>query len=128
VRPRHGARSALGIVPILVAICGCGGSGSVATHVTPQQTAASGVAATERVKIVNFAYAPTPIRVRLGATVTWSNSDATEHTATADVGSAFDTGTLTHGASKAVTFSRPGTFTYHCVFHAFMHGTVTVVR
>jgi plastocyanin len=78
------------------------------------------------VRIANFAYQPTPIHVKAGGAVTFTNGDSTAHTATADSGSAFDTGSLSQGASKAITLTKPGTYTFHCAFHAFMHGTVVV--
>ena len=58
--------------------------------------------------------------------MTWTNHDATAHTATAD-GGAFDTGTISPKHSKTVDLSKPGTYAYHCVFHAFMTATIRVV-
>ena len=57
--------------------------------------------------------------------MTWTNHDNTAHTATANGGS-FDTGTLKPNASKTIDLKRPGTYGYHCAFHAFMTATVTV--
>jgi len=65
--------------------------------------------------------------VRAGTRVTWTNHDATAHTATADQG-ALDTGTIQPNASPTIDFTRPGTYTYHCAFHAFMTATITVKR
>ena len=71
-------------------------------------------------------YSPDPIRVTTGATITWSNGTSLAHTATADSG-AWDTGAIAPGAtSSAITFDTPGTFAYHCRFHADMHGSVIV--
>jgi plastocyanin len=39
---------------------------------------------------------------------------------------AFDTGTIAPGKSATVTLRNPGTYTYYCQFHAFMHGAVVV--
>jgi hypothetical protein len=36
------------------------------------------------------------------------------------------TGTINPGKSTTITLGRPGTYTYFCQFHAFMHGTITV--
>jgi plastocyanin len=80
-----------------------------------------------RVAIRNYDFAPKSLTVRVGTRVTWTNDDATAHTATADHGG-FDTGTVAPKASRTVDFKHPGTFTYHCVFHAFMTATVTVRR
>jgi plastocyanin len=35
-------------------------------------------------------------------------------------------GGMTSGGLFQVTFNTPGTYTYHCMFHAQMHGTITV--
>jgi len=83
------------------------------------------LAAEEPVTIENFAFDPADLTVSVGDTVTWSNKDSTAHTATAD-GGAFDTGTIAAGSSKSVTFSRAGTFTYHCKIHASMTAQVVV--
>ncbi len=68
-------------------------------------------------------------------TVTWTNDDTTgpgvPHTVTAlntTAGApAFDSGNLVAGASFTYTFTVPGTYQYHCDYHSWMTGTVTVV-
>jgi plastocyanin len=82
-------------------------------------------AADHAVAISGFSYSPRTITVAVRDTVTWTNSDAQAHTATANDGS-FDTGTINNGASQTVTFSTAGTFAYHCEFHSDMAGTVVV--
>ena len=79
-----------------------------------------------RVAIRNYAYAPAALTVRVGTKVTFTNFDNTAHTSTADTGS-FDTGTIRPGRAATLTFAKPGTFTYHCAFHAFMVGRITVL-
>ncbi|HWH10988.1 MAG TPA: cupredoxin domain-containing protein [Solirubrobacteraceae bacterium] len=78
------------------------------------------------VKIDNFAFKPPTLTVRTGTRVTFTNFDGTPHTATADQGG-FDTGTLNKDKSMTITFNKPGTFAYHCQFHAFMTATIRVV-
>jgi plastocyanin len=46
---------------------------------------------------------------------------------TANNNTSFNTGTINPRQSRTVVFSKVGTFPYHCLFHAFMNGTVTVV-
>lgn len=77
------------------------------------------------VTISNYAYSPSTITVKVGDTVTWTNQDSVQHSATADDKS-WDTGLLAQGKSGSVTFSKAGTFTYHCSIHPMMHGTVIV--
>lgn len=79
------------------------------------------------VDIKDFAFVAPAITVKAGGSVTWTNSDAANHTATqSPQGNGFDTGTLEEGDTKTVKFDTPGTFQYICLFHAFMTGTVTV--
>ena len=59
--------------------------------------------------------------------ITVTNTDPTAHTATANSG-VFDTGTLNQGQSAHLRLTKPGTYLYHCQFHAFMVGTIKVVR
>ena len=85
--------------------------------------AAPVLAATRHVTIAGFAYSPDPVTINVGDTVTWTNNDGVAHTAT---GSGFNTGTISTGASKSVTFNSAGTFAYHCTIHPSMTGTVVV--
>lgn len=78
------------------------------------------------VTIKNYAFAPQSLTIKVGTPVTWSNRDATAHTATMDQGS-LDTGTINPGQSKTIDFKHPGTYAYHCAFHAFMTATIRVV-
>jgi plastocyanin len=77
------------------------------------------------VTIKDFAFGPSSVSVNVGDSVTWANSGPSQHSATANDGS-FDTGVLSKGASGSHTFSKAGSFSYHCSVHSFMHGTVQV--
>ena len=101
-------------------IVGAAGALSLVIAVAP-----AALAADHGVDIAGFAFSPQSITVAVGDTVTWSNSDAQNHTATADDGS-FDTGPISSGSPKSVTFSTGGTFAYHCRIHPAMTGTVVV--
>ena len=79
------------------------------------------------VSIVDFAFDPAAVEVPVGATVTWTNTGAAPHTATASDGT-FDSGELAPGASFSHTFAAAGTFPYVCQIHPQMTGTVTVVE
>jgi plastocyanin len=66
------------------------------------------------------------LKVKVGDKATFKNSDGQQHTVTADDSGAFDAGAIDPGSSKDITFDKAGTFTYHCSFHPFMHGTIDV--
>jgi plastocyanin len=84
------------------------------------------LAADQAVAISGFSYSPASVTVSVGDTVTWTNSDAQAHTATADDAS-WDTGPIAgSGGTDSVTFATAGTFPYHCAIHPQMTGTVTV--
>ncbi len=102
-------------------------AGSTATPGASGGAAGQPSAGSEQVKMASFAFAPLSITVKVGTTVTWTNQDASPHTVTADDGS-FDSGSLAQGATFSQTFTKAGTFPYHCTFHSTMHGTVTVTQ
>ncbi|WP_127127841.1 cupredoxin family copper-binding protein [Georgenia sp. SYP-B2076] len=77
------------------------------------------------VQIKDFAFAPSPLTVAAGTTVTWTNQDRTAHTVTADDGS-FDSGRIAPGATFQHTFAASGTVAYHCTIHPGMRATVVV--
>lgn len=83
-------------------------------------------AATHTVDIADFAFAPAELTITVGDTVTWTNRDAIEHTATSTSG-AFDSGLLAQDESYSVTFTAPGTYDYLCTPHPMMTGRIVVV-
>jgi len=83
------------------------------------------VAATRAVAISGFAFSPSSLTINVGDRVTWTNSDAVGHTATA-TGGAFDTGDIGQGQSASVRFTKAGTYAYYCTPHPSMTGTIRV--
>jgi plastocyanin len=116
-RSRLGLIAAACAAALLLGACG----GSSDSGGSTQANGGGGHA----VSIKNFAYAPPDLSVSKGSTVSFTNEDMTEHTATA-AGGGFDTGSIAAGKTKAVTLDDSGTFSYVCTFHPFMHGTITV--
>jgi plastocyanin len=121
---------------LALALAGCGSRSSPPASSAPAparsgtagtSTIAPGAAraGTMHVAIAGYAFHPGTVTVTRGAKVIFSNRDKTNHTATANAG-AFDTGTLAPGATRTVTLSHTGTYTYFCQFHAFMKATLVV--
>jgi plastocyanin len=113
----------------LLAACGSSSSSTATsssrtTSTTPRTAPAQSSA---RVAIRNYMFMPADVTVKAGARVTFTNYDQTAHTATSET-SGFDTGTIDPGKSVTVTIKKPGTYTYHCLFHAFMVAHITVVQ
>ena len=76
--------------------------------------------------IKDYIYKPASIAVPQGTTVTFTNHDTTAHTATSKQAGIFESGPIDTGKSAKVTLEETGTFTYYCLFHPFMKGTIVV--
>jgi plastocyanin len=79
-----------------------------------------------KVTIANFAFDPTPLTITIGTTVTWTNNDTVSHNVTGDDGT-WGSNNLAKGDTFSFTFTKPGTFSYHCGVHPSMKATITVV-
>jgi plastocyanin len=114
-------------VAALVVLAGCGGDDGGAPR-APAPSAASGANTPAVVVIKDVRFTTAQVRIGPGDAVTFDNRDNQPHTATSDSGAPmpFDTDSIAAGATKAITFERAGTYTYHCSFHPFMTGTVVV--
>jgi plastocyanin len=80
----------------------------------------------DAVSIQNFAFVPPNLSVASGTTVTWTNTDDVQHTVSADDGHTFDSSAFGQGQTFQFTAGAPGTYTYTCRIHPFMHATLTV--
>jgi plastocyanin len=136
----NAARTVLAGFAIVLVAAGCGGdddnAGSATTRPaatttaparsTPATPTTGGSTAQMKVTvdIKDFTFVADNVHVAVGGTVTWTNSDGQNHTATS--AGNFDSGTIEPGKSKTVTFDKAGTFEYACSFHPFMTGTVVV--
>lgn len=86
---------------------------------------AAAQAAQSSVTIQNFVFDPTPLTVKVGDMVTWTNMDTAPHNAVADDGS-FKTPDLQKGQSATLTLTTPGEHAYICTIHPRMKGTLIV--
>jgi plastocyanin len=96
----------------------------------PSRPAASSAAAparrdTVRANMRQLEFAPTRIEIAAGTTVVWTNNAPLQHSVVADNGG-FDSGLIDPGKRYAHTFTKPGTYTFHCLPHPFMKGVVVV--
>jgi plastocyanin len=94
---------------------------------TPDPTTPPPPAAPQEVEVIiqNFRFDQETLTIPVGTTVTWTNRDGAQHSATADDGS-FNTGLLATNQSASITFDTPGTYTYYCLLHPSMTATVIV--
>ena len=125
---------------VLLAACGnttTGGSTSPAptantatstpttSNAAPTPTATSSTSNASSVSIANFSFSPATLNVAVGTKVTWTNNDSVTHTVTAIQG-AFDSNDLSPGSTFSFTFTKAGTYTYHCKIHPSMTATIIV--
>jgi plastocyanin len=122
-------------------LAACGGDTTSSSGSTP--TAAAGTTPTATTAASNgqavtittdssgsFAFSPATLTVKVGTTVTWTNMTQAGHTVTSDDGKSFDSGIsnpiAASGGTYSFTFTKAGTFPYHCQIHPFMKATITV--
>jgi plastocyanin len=88
----------------------------VATTAPAEATAPAVSGSNIAITISNFAFDPSPLTVKVGTTVTWTNQDSASHNVVADNG-AFKSNTLKQGDTFSFTFNQAGTYNYYCSFH-----------
>jgi plastocyanin len=115
----------LAVLLLAVAVTGCTSSQGPTPQGTGTASPAAGPAA---VTIKSFAFSPQEMTVKQGTAVTWTNEDNVPHTIVTDAGAteAFSSDALGQGGAFTFTFTKPGTYPYHCSIHPSMKGTVTV--
>jgi plastocyanin len=107
---------------LMIATAGCGGSSSPSSPTPISADVTVSIAGNLGVQ----SFAPNPIAMRVGQTISWRNNDAITHDATRD-GGGFSTGNIAGGAtSSPIMMSTAGTITYHCSIHPGMIGTINV--
>lgn len=80
-----------------------------------------------KISISGNAFSPSNLSVKVGQTVTWTNSDGYAHTVVSDDGT-INSGNLDTGKTFSSSFSKTGTYAYHCSIHPYMTGTITVTQ
>jgi plastocyanin len=123
-------RIGYGLFALTLAAC----SGSTPTSYNGSPGGGSTAAS---VSVINTAYSPMDITVKMGTTITWTNDDQVGHTVTDD-GGAFDAslkggmtdpyGGTSGGGAFSHLYSTVGSYMYHCKIHSTMHGTVNVTQ
>jgi plastocyanin len=83
------------------------------------------------VTIKDYKFEPATVTVHEGDTVEWKNVDSVVHTATAAADGqaqkpAFDSGSISTGATWRYVAATKGTYNYICTVHTFMKGQLIV--
>ena len=130
--PTPTTNTSVGSTPTTVNVKGYGNTTPTTAASTPTTTTSG---PTKKVTIMtdssgSFAFSPATLTISVGTTVTWTNTTGAPHTVTSDDGKSFDSGINTpigaQGGTFSFTFTKAGTFAYHCQFHTFMMGTIIV--
>lgn len=133
-------RTSLVAGALLFTIAACGGSddGTADTSadepVVTESTAPANdavdpeTAGGTTVGISKSRYDPKDLKVSVGDTVTFTNTDAFAHTVTSAEGQPmeFASGNFKDGETFELTFDESGTFAYFCEIHPTMRATVNV--
>ena len=129
------------IVALLLAACGGGGTTTASTPTatsqpTPTPTTAPSPTPTQtstvaNVKIVEqngkYSFQPATLSIKMGTQVEWLNTSDAPHTVTSDAAGDFNsTSNITQNQTFKFTFTKAGTFPYHCNIHPYMKATITV--
>jgi len=77
------------------------------------------------IRILDGSFEPADLELKVGTTVKWTNDGKKPHTVTSDRGD-WGSGELAGGQTFTATFTKPGTFEYHCKLHPDMKAKITV--
>ena len=109
------------------------GPGSQANQTSQQTPTSPPSAATSQMNVSIFTdqnglfgFSPKALTVTVGATVTWKNTTPVAHTVTSDDGASFDSGIVPAGGTFTFTFTKAGSYAYHCDIHPYMKATIVV--
>ena len=111
----------LAVLAALPLLAACGDADAPSAHAAR--------AATTRLTIgmAGSQFGPATGAVHAGDTVVFRNDDVIAHTATANEGGRFDSGTMAPGATFSYVAEGTGRVSYICQFHPGMTGTLNVL-
>ena len=97
----------------------------ISTNPTPTTTPTP---ANVTVDIKNFAFNPPILNIKVGTKVVWTNNGSAPHNITSNSGGILSSATLSTGQFFSFTFTKTGSFSYHCAIHPMMKGIVVVIN
>lgn len=80
------------------------------------------------VVIDNYQFAPATLTISVGSSITWTNQDSDIHSVAADDGDPvmFKSAGMDTDDKFSFTFTKAGTYLYHCTLHPHMTGKIVV--
>jgi plastocyanin len=112
------------LVLVLAAMVGCQMYGNMTALVKGTGYTGGNMAG---ISLTQFTFNPGSVSFPAAnnVTVTWTNNDGGAHTVTSDTG-LFDSGNLNPGMTFSRAFPTAGSYPFHCTYHPYMTGTITV--
>ena len=71
-----------------------------------------------------YSFQPGRLTIKAGDVVVWKNASDAPHTVSSDTGVFNTRGVVSPNQTFTFTFTRAGTFKYHCNIHLYMHATI----
>jgi plastocyanin len=125
---RFAAIAAVAGMLVLLGTAAVPAGASAPKSLQPRRSASTSV---QTVAIIAFTFHPSAFTVRPDEPIKVVNLDWSliheEHTFT-QIGPWFNTGVITSTPAVVMAPVKPGTYTFRCVIHPFMVGTVTVAK
>ncbi|MBA3757956.1 cupredoxin domain-containing protein [Candidatus Saccharibacteria bacterium] len=100
------------------------------TSSNKQSNSSEASAEPNTVPIKNIDYTVKKLTIKKGTTVTWRNDDTAQHDVIFDDSSMSEANSpslLSKGQKHQFTFTKVGTFKYHCTPHPFMQAEIEVI-
>ncbi len=119
-----------GVVVAALLVTGCSdGAAKPKAAGTPAATStASAAAGPAEVSISDFVFSPTPVRVPVGATVTWTNLDSAVHSVKSGTETSLASESLEQNGTYSYTATAAGTIDYICGIHNYMTGQIVITE
>ncbi len=98
------------------------------TQASDTQAPAAKADVANSITIQDYKFSPASMTVKVGTKVTWTNQDSVKHSVTADSGDGPKSELFGKGETYSYTFTKAGTFNYHCIPHPYMKASITVTE
>ncbi|TSA83864.1 hypothetical protein FNU79_11605 [Deinococcus detaillensis] len=82
----------------------------------------------QKISIIDNAFRPPTLSIKVGDTVTWTHDGQITHNVKSTTAAGPQSGDLHHGDTYSFTFKQAGTYLFYCSYHEGMSGTITVTN
>ena len=117
----------IALIASFTAACASPAVPATSTPATGSPAAESAAPGAGAVSIVDFAFEPAQLSVKVGDTVTWTNEGSAPHTVKWSDDEP-ESDQLGSGDTYERTFDAAGSYPYVCGIHSQMEGTITVTE